>query len=683
MQNKPAETVAQAVPLAADGSILPIAAAVPVAEAVALAAEAEAVAQAVAQAVAAEALAAEAALVAADGPGKMHVTRDEDIFKYQAILKKYSESTGTVFQVDPENNTVKVAEQASISQKPKDGLERIQEEVEVIRNGKPFTITAFTDVGKDVSKKDKKKIRKRLKGLVASIKNDKEFLKKLKEASDLKDGLSKDAESLLDNLTKKPDLGDSENPELKENISRKINELKALNTELGDKLSKNLKNRDLGKLEKFKNKISSIPKSLRNRLPTVLKRSTISQKLPPPPTDTIPPAAEEVGTPLVETAAAAAETAKIPLEAAKTPEPLEEVAPETLAKDEIKKVDEPAKTHEEIIPPASAAETAAAAIDAMLEHSEDLIEIDRTESALKEIALKELYKNHLKKYSESTGTVFQVDPENNTVKVAEQASISQKPKDGLERIQEKVEVIRNGKPFTITAFTDVGKRFTEENKKQIKENLENLVDASKIDEKFSEKQKESIRLKGELSEDINLLLRKLNENPNVRDHADLIYSIQVKINNLEALNKVLGDTLKENLNKKGLDKFSALTSKVEKSSIASLKESDFLDLEVPKETTPQDDRPVLAPSAEKAAAVAAVPPPPAPTLETLGELDTSTDKGKKFFAFTEAQNLGEKSTKISGNSEGMVSKVAQTVPKGVTIAKTPDAAKTPVTKLSL
>ena len=268
MQNKPAETVAQAVPLAADGSILPIAAAVPVAEAVALAAEAEAVAQAVAQAVAAEALAAEAALVAADGPGKMHVTRDEDIFKYQAILKKYSESTGTVFQVDPENNTVKVAEQASISQKPKDGLERIQEEVEVIRNGKPFTITAFTDVGKDVSKKDKKKIRKRLKGLVASIKNDKEFLKKLKEASDLKDGLSKDAESLLDNLTKKPDLGDSENPELKENISRKINELKALNTELGDKLSKNLKNIDLDKLE---------PSTVKGKELSALTRSSIEK----------------------------------------------------------------------------------------------------------------------------------------------------------------------------------------------------------------------------------------------------------------------------------------------------------------------------------------------------------------------------------------------------------------------
>jgi hypothetical protein len=284
------EAVAQAVPLAADGPILPKAAAVPVAEAVAVAAEALA-----AEAEAAEALAAEAALVEADEPGKMQVTREEEIFKYLAILKKYSESKGTVFQVDPENNTVKVPAQASISQKPKDGLERIQEEVEVKRNGKTFTITAFTDVGKDVSKKDEKKIRKRLKGLVASIKNDKDFLNKLKEASDLKDELSKDTNLLLDNLNNKPDLDDPENSELKGSIRDKMKDLEARNEALGAKLSNNLKNRDLGKLEKFKNKISSILKRLRNQLPTVLNGSTISQKLPPAAAAEIPDGSKPLG----------------------------------------------------------------------------------------------------------------------------------------------------------------------------------------------------------------------------------------------------------------------------------------------------------------------------------------------------------------------------------------------------
>ena len=127
----------------------------------------------------------------------------------------------------------------------------------------------------------------------------------------------------------------------------------------------------------------------------------------------------------------------------------------------------------------------------------------------------------------------------------------------------------------------------------------------------------------------------------MRDHADLIYSIQVKINNLEALNKVLGDTLKENLNKKGLDKLSE-KSKVEKSSIASLKEPDFLDLEVPKETTPQDDRPVLA---------------------------TSVDK------FSELTRPSIERSKVPTGPK--------TVPIVSSKTITPEAAKTPVTKLSL
>jgi len=205
---------------------------------------------------------------AKDEPDNRQVKRDEDIKKYQAILKKYSESRDTVFLVNQENQTAQVAEQASISQYPEEGLQRIQAQREVSIGGENFTITAITHVDKGFSDEHQKQIRENLEGLVASIKDDKEFLKKLKEASDLKDGLSKDAESLLDNLSNKPDMGDSENPELKENISRRINELKALNTELGDKLSKNLKNIDLDKLE---------PSTVKGKELSALTRSSIEK----------------------------------------------------------------------------------------------------------------------------------------------------------------------------------------------------------------------------------------------------------------------------------------------------------------------------------------------------------------------------------------------------------------------
>jgi hypothetical protein len=255
-------------------------------------------------------------------------------------------------------------------------LERIQEKVEVIRNGKPFTITAFTDVGKRFTEENKKQIKENLENSVDASKIDEKFSEKLKESSDLKGELSEDINLLLRKLDENPNVRD--HADLIYSIQVKINNLEALNTELGDTLKENLKNRDLGKLEKFKNKISSIPKSLRNRLPTVLKRSTISQELPPPPTDTIPPAAEEVGPPLVETAAAAAaetaeaaaETAEIPLEPAKTPDgpqPLG-IMPSGLALDKdaehlkhCKDIDDSIPKErlaaEEVTPPASTLET--------------------------------------------------------------------------------------------------------------------------------------------------------------------------------------------------------------------------------------------------------------------------------------------------------------------------------------
>ena len=606
---------------------------------------------------------------------------DEHIKKDQAILEVYSEPKGTVFRVDLENKTaqVKIPEQASISQGVKDGLQSIQVQRKVSKGEKTFTITAITDLGKEVSIENKEQITENLNKLFDALQNDKDFLNKLKEASDLKDKLSKDTASLKDELEKKPDMGYKEISYLTDSIRDKINNLEVLDKALGAKLTNNIKNRDLGKLEKSKNKIGSI---LKKMWKTVFNGKTIPQKPPlplvetaaaavaagptlaepvgpPPPTYTIPAAAaaaetaaEEVGPPLVETAAAAETAAAVrpppplappeerppPLETAKVKatDPLIEAAPTTL--------EESVGSTKETI----------AAIDS---HAEELKQIDSKASALKEI-----YKNHRSKYSDSEGTVFLVNLEKNTAEVAAGASISQDAKKGWERIQGEVVVLMiNEKPYTITAITDVDQGFSGENKQQKRENLEDSVDAIKNDEKFLEKLKESSDLKGDLSKDIQLLLDKLDENPNVGHHALLMFSIQDKMNNLEALNKVLGDTLKENLNKKGLDELLE-TSKVEESSIApplaSLKEPDFLDLEVPKETTPQDDRPVLAPPAEKAAAVAEVRPPPLASLKEPDFLDLEVPKettpqddrpvlatsAKKFIAFTEATNLGEKRT---------------------------------------
>jgi hypothetical protein len=290
------------------------------------------------------------ALVETDEPDKRQVTIDEDTNKYKAILEKtileeYSESKDTVFLVNLENNTVGVAAEASISQYPEEGLERIQEEVEVIIDGKPFTITAITDVNKELSEENKIQIRGKLKGLVAAIQDDKEFHEKLKEASDLKDGLIE----LKQSFKSRTDLleGDafahhSKESEIKDTID-------VLNQALGNILLKNLK-----KLEKSTNKKNSIRKriykgvfnkktipkqshesatlgTLDKLKPSTNKESSILKRMyksvfngktmpqnPPPPLDTIPAA---------ETAAVAAE---IPLEPGKAGEPLEEVLKEEL-----------------------------------------------------------------------------------------------------------------------------------------------------------------------------------------------------------------------------------------------------------------------------------------------------------------------------------------------------------------
>lgn len=135
-----------------------------------------------------------------NGTADLLQSKKEDFKVRLQNLLEYSDSKATVFLVNQKDNAVQVLEKTYISQEPKEGLQRIEINKQLQIKGQNFTITAFTDVSKNTSEKEKQEIKENLERLVESITKDSPLLDTLKESSDLKDFFRETVNGLLKNL---------------------------------------------------------------------------------------------------------------------------------------------------------------------------------------------------------------------------------------------------------------------------------------------------------------------------------------------------------------------------------------------------------------------------------------------------------------------------------------------------
>lgn len=135
-----------------------------------------------------------------NGTADLLQSKKEDFKVRLQNLLEYSDSKATVFLVNQKDNAVQVLEKTYISQEPKEGLQRIEINKQLQIKGQNFTITAFTDVSKNTSEKEKQEIKENLERLVESITKDSPLLDTLKESSDLKDVFRETVNGLLKNL---------------------------------------------------------------------------------------------------------------------------------------------------------------------------------------------------------------------------------------------------------------------------------------------------------------------------------------------------------------------------------------------------------------------------------------------------------------------------------------------------